>query len=69
MVNHLVFSTKNRVPFLPEPIQIELYPYLIGIMRNPKCQPIQIGGVEDHIHFLFGLGISWIREVTALQAS
>ena len=52
---HLVFSTKNRTPWLSQEIRNELYPYLGAVMRNNGCVPIQIGGVEDHVHILFVL--------------
>ncbi len=52
---HLVFSTKQRVPNLTEPIQTELFPYLGGVLKNHNCPPIKVGGHDDHVHLLFGL--------------
>ena len=52
---HLVFSTKNREPFLSTAMQRELHPYLAGILDNLDCPSMQVGGVEDHVHLLFGL--------------
>ena len=52
---HLVFSTKNRVPVLTPDIQTELHPYLAGILNGIDCPSLQVGGVEDHVHLLFGL--------------
>ena len=52
---HLVFSTKNRTPWLSPEIRNELYPYLGAVLRNNGCTPLQIGGVEDHVHILFVL--------------
>jgi putative transposase len=52
---HLVFSTKNRVPVLPPAIQAELHPYMAGTLANLDCPSLQVGGVEDHVHLLFGL--------------
>ncbi|RYD27401.1 MAG: IS200/IS605 family transposase [Verrucomicrobiaceae bacterium] len=50
---HLVFSTKNRTPFLKDPgIRSETHAYLAGISRNLDCPSILIGGVEDHVHIL-----------------
>jgi REP element-mobilizing transposase RayT len=50
---HTVFSTKDRRPFLrDEPLRDELHNYLGGILANHDCQPIIIGGVEDHVHIL-----------------
>jgi len=51
---HLVFSTKERLPYLREkPLREELYRYFGGILDNHHCQPITTGGVEDHVHLLF----------------
>ncbi len=50
---HLVFSTKDRTPFLTREIREELFPYLGGLFRNIDCPVLQIGGVEDHVHILF----------------
>jgi REP element-mobilizing transposase RayT len=50
---HTVFSTKDRRPFLRgKSLRDELHHYLGGILTNHDCQPIIVGGVEDHIHLL-----------------
>jgi putative transposase len=51
----LVFSTKNRERILTPAIQTELYPYLATVLDNFECPSLQVGGVEDHVHLLFGL--------------
>lgn len=53
---HLVFSTKNREPFLTPLIEIELHKYLATVFRELKSPAILIGGDTDHIHALFNLG-------------
>jgi REP element-mobilizing transposase RayT len=52
---HLVFSTKNCEPILTPAVQSELHPYLAGTLDNIGCPSLQVGGVEDHVHLLFGL--------------
>lgn len=52
---HLVFSTKNRQPWITETIESDLYRYLGGIFRSRKCPSLIIGGDKDHIHSLFSL--------------
>jgi len=52
---HLIFSTKNRIPFLTPEIRAELHPYLAVVLTEGGCPSLQVGGVEDHIHALFGL--------------
>jgi putative transposase len=50
---HLVFSTKNRAPFLKEKAFRErLHAYLKGICFNQDCPALQVGGTEDHVHIL-----------------
>jgi REP element-mobilizing transposase RayT len=50
---HTVFSTKDRRPFLRDKaVREELHHYLGGILTNHDCQPLIIGGIEDHVHIL-----------------
>jgi putative transposase len=50
---HTIFSTKARRPFLRDKsLREELHHYLGGILANQDCQPIIVGGVEDHVHIL-----------------
>jgi putative transposase len=37
------------------PLREELHSYLGGILANLDCQPLIVGGVEDHVHLLFVL--------------
>jgi REP-associated tyrosine transposase len=66
---HLVFSTKERRPFLrDERIRGLLHPYLGKISKQLGCAPIITGGVEDHVHLLarFGRTITqaeWVKEL------
>jgi REP element-mobilizing transposase RayT len=53
---HLVFSTKNRVPFFKNSdIREQLYSYIAKIIYENDSYPICIGGYEDHIHIFFNL--------------
>ena len=50
---HLVFSTKDRRPFLREQSILErLHAYLVGVCKGQDCPSLQVGGVEDHVHLL-----------------
>jgi len=49
---HLVFSTKNREPFIDKTIRPELYTYLAGVCNNLESYPVKIGGYDDHVHIL-----------------
>jgi REP element-mobilizing transposase RayT len=53
---HLIFSTKNRYPFLADPeTQKETHKYIAGILRKHNCPTLLVGGVADHVHALFAL--------------
>jgi REP element-mobilizing transposase RayT len=54
---HVVFSTKNRHPFLVDKVLREnLHAYLVGGCEGQGSPSIQVGGVEDHVHLLLRLG-------------
>ena len=56
---HLVFSTKDRRPFLQdEKIRLRLHEYLGGSCRQLGCPSLRVGGVKDHLHILCRLGRS-----------
>ncbi len=55
IIVHLIFSTKGRVPWIIEPIEAELYGYLVNALKADGNVPIKIGGFDDHVHMLFGL--------------
>jgi putative transposase len=52
---HIVFSTKLRRTLIGDDSATELYKYVAGIIREHDSQPIEINGVEDHIHILTGI--------------
>ena len=52
---HLIFSTKNREPFLTPEIDAEIYPYMASIFRAMNSPALIINGTSDHIHTLFSL--------------
>ena len=66
---HLVFSTKERRPFLQdETIRESLHSQLGGISKKLGCAPIITGGVEDHVHQLARLSrtitqADWVKEL------
>jgi len=49
---HIIYSTKQRQPFIHAPVEAELHSYLGGICRNLECTPVKIGGYTDHVHIL-----------------
>lgn len=50
---HIVFSTKNRAPFLQsEELQQGLNAYMVGTLRNIDCPSLIVNCVDDHLHCL-----------------
>ncbi len=56
IILHIVFSTKERQPWILPEIEQELFQYICGVARNLKSPVIAINGVEDHVHILLLLG-------------
>ncbi len=52
---HLVFSTKNRRPWIHESWQDRLHSYIGGTIRSLGGVSEAVGGVSDHIHILASL--------------
>jgi putative transposase len=52
LVDHIVFSTKNRQPLITEDFKEELYCYIGGIIRAEGGVQIEVGGIADHVHIL-----------------
>jgi putative transposase len=72
---HLIFSTKERRPFLRDPkIRTTTHQYLAGISKQLDCDPVMVGGVQDHVHMLCRLGRTisqsdWIKEVKRVSSA
>ena len=53
IIVHVIFSTKDRQPFLRDrALREESHRFLGGILKKIECHPLVIGGVEDHVHLL-----------------
>jgi putative transposase len=52
---HVVFSTKERQPWIEPGWRDDLYGYLGGCVKTLGGVPVEIGGVADHVHLLLGL--------------
>jgi REP element-mobilizing transposase RayT len=60
VIVHLVFSTKDRQPFLDAGMRPKLHAYLATVARNAGCEAYRVGGVANHVH----LAIRWSRTLT-----
>ena len=49
---HVIFSTKNREPFITPEIEPELFAYIGGILKNHESRLLDAGGTADHVHLL-----------------
>jgi len=52
---HIVFSTKDRHPFIEEKWRHLLHEYVGGLIRATDAIPEAVGGTADHVHLLAGL--------------
>jgi REP element-mobilizing transposase RayT len=51
-IYHAVFSTKHRQPLISPDLEVRLYPFVGGILKDLRCIPLAINGTFDHLHFL-----------------
>lgn len=71
---HLVFSTKDRKPWLRDSaLRAETHAFLGGVSKQLECPPVIVGGVEDHVHLLarFGRGVTqsdWVKELKRVSS-
>ncbi len=52
---HIIFSTKQREPWIRRDVEERLWAYLGGIAREVEIAPLLIGGVDDHVHMFLGI--------------
>jgi putative transposase len=55
LLTHIIFSTKDRVPYLLEERRHDVFAYMGGIVRDLKGAAINVNGVQDHVHVLVRL--------------
>lgn len=55
LLDHIIFSTKDRVPSLDAELKSRLFPYMGGIVRNLNDAALSINGPADHVHILASL--------------
>jgi REP element-mobilizing transposase RayT len=49
---HVIFSTKDRQPFLDADVGPRVFAYMGGILKEQACKPVLINGPADHVHAL-----------------
>ncbi len=56
---HMVFSTKNREPYLMAPHGGQrTHAFLAETVKRLGCPAVAVGGTDDHVHLLLRLGRS-----------
>lgn len=50
-----VFAVQNRQSLISDVWKDELFKYITGILQNNGHKMLQINGMTDHIHLLFGM--------------
>ena len=49
---HIIFSTKNREPWLDSNVRPRMHAYLATICRDAGADFVLVGGVSDHVHIV-----------------
>jgi putative transposase len=58
LLYHVIFSTKNREPWLDAAWKPKLFAYMAGILNEMKGKALLINGPSDHVHILVSLPAS-----------
>jgi Transposase IS200 like len=52
VIVHIIFSTKNREPWLGLDVRPGMHAYLATICRDIGAEVVRVGGVADHVHIV-----------------
>jgi putative transposase len=52
VVLHIIFSSKNREPWLDSNLRSRMHAYLSTICRHVGGEIVRVGGVADHVHII-----------------
>ena len=55
LLTHIVFSTKDRIPYLNESAKDPVFAYMAGIAREIGASEVMIDGAADHAHIFLKL--------------
>ena len=55
LLNHIIFSTKERAPFIDTALRARLFAYMGGIVRELGAVALSINGTTDHVHMLVSM--------------
>ena len=52
VIIHVIFSTKDREPWLDSDVRTRMHAYLATVCRDLGAEFVRIGGVADHVHIV-----------------
>lgn len=52
VILHIIFSTKNREPWLDRDVRPRMHAYVATICRDLNAEALLVGGVADHLHIV-----------------
>ena len=53
---HILFSTKDREPWIAAGLKQRLYDHIGETLRGSGCDLVAAGGMPDHVHLLVAVG-------------
>jgi putative transposase len=70
---HVIFSTKEREPFLDEELRPRLFAYMGGVLREVGATGLVVNGPADHVHALVSIpatqAVSDMRRILKTNSS
>jgi len=52
VIVHVIFSTKDREPWLGSEVRPRMHAYLATVCRDLGAEFVHVGGVSDHVHIV-----------------
>jgi REP-associated tyrosine transposase len=52
VIVHIIFSTKDREPWLGSDVGPRMHAYLATVCRDLGAEVVHVGGVADHVHIV-----------------
>ena len=52
VILHIIFSSKNREPWLDSHVRPRMHAYLATVCRDLGAELVRVGGVADHVHIV-----------------
>jgi REP element-mobilizing transposase RayT len=57
---HVVWSTKDRIPFIKNEVKPRLHSYMRTVIEREGAKLLFINGVEDHVHLLLAMPLTML---------